>query len=418
LANYHIDTLANYETDILIIGAGPAGAATALFLGKLGIASMIVDRSTFPRDKVCGDALSGKVVEVLNKLDRNWTDELSTNEKMLGSWGVTFIAPNGKSLRVPFSTKKEKQTAPGFISKRIDFDDWLVQKVKNSKHTTLFEATEIRSYTRVNNKIIATVKDGKTFNTKLVIAADGAYSSFTKDIAGLKTEPEHNCFGLRAYYKNVQGLDEENFIELHFLNEILPGYFWIFPLPGGYANVGVGMRADKMNNKKINLKKAFESVLQNNPAIRERFSGAEQVGEVKLHGLPLGSKKRKLSGDNYMLCGDAALLIDPFTGEGIGNAMMSGMYAAAQAAQCLQADNFSASFINNYDKELYKRLWPELQLSYRMQQMVNFPSLFNFVVNKANTNKMLRETISCMFEDIDMRARLKSPSFYFKLLFQ
>ncbi len=173
-----------------------------------------------------------------------------------------------------------------------------------------------------------------------------------------------------------------------------------------------------MNNKKINLKKAFESVLQNNPAIRERFSGAEQVGEVKLHGLPLGSKKRKLSGDNYMLCGDAALLIDPFTGEGIGNAMMSGMYAAAQAAQCLQADNFSASFINNYDKELYKRLWPELQLSYRMQQMVNFPSLFNFVVNKANTNKMLRETISCMFEDIDMRARLKSPSFYFKLLFQ
>ena len=408
----------DFETDILIIGAGPAGAGAALFLAKMGISSFIVDRSTFPRDKVCGDALSGKVVEVLNKLDKGWAAELNQNEKMMDSWGVTFVAPNGKSLRVPFSTKKEKKTAPGFISKRIDFDYWLIEKVKSQKQITLFEATEIRNYSRTNLGIIATAKDGKTFSAKMVIAADGAYSSFTKDIAGLKTEPQHNCFGLRSYFKNVRGLDEENFIELHFLKEMLPGYFWIFPLPGGYANVGVGMRADKMNNKKINLKKAFESVLQSNPAIRERFAGAEQMGEVKLHGLPLGSKKRKLSGDNYMLCGDAALLIDPFTGEGIGNAMMSGMYAASQAVLCLKHNNFTAAFIHNYDRELYKRLWPELQLSYRMQQLVNFPSLFNIVVNKANTNKMLRETISCMFEDIDMRARLKSPSFYFKLLFQ
>ena len=214
-------------------------------------------------------------------------------------------------------------------------------------------------------------RDGKTFNAKLVIAADGAYSSFTKDIAGLKTEPEHNCFGLRAYYKNVKGppernghgLDLENFIELHFLPEILPGYFWIFPLPNGYANVGVGMRADKMNRKKVNLKKAFESVLENNPAIRTSFEGAEKVGEVKLHGLPLGSKRRELSGDNYMLCGDAALLIDPFTGEGIGNAMMSGMYAANQAAQCLQAGSFTADTLKAYDTGLYKRLWPKLLLS-------------------------------------------------------
>jgi flavin-dependent dehydrogenase len=179
----------------------------------------------------------------------------------------------------------------------------------------------------------------------------------------------------------------------------------------------VGMRADKMSSKKINLKKAFESVLENNPAIRGRFAGAEKIGEVKLHGLPLGSKKRELSGDNYLLCGDAAFLIDPFTGEGIGNAMLSGMYAAKQAALCVETGNYNAACLKNYDSEIYKRLWPELLLSYRMQQMVNFPSLFNFVVNKANSNKMLRETISCMFEDLDMRARLKSPSFYFKLLF-
>ena len=388
-----------------------------MFLVKKGITSIVVDKEKFPRDKICGDALSGKAVEVLNKLDKNFVEELNSNEKFIGSWGVTFVAPNGESLRVPFQTKKEKKVAPGFISKRIDFDNWLVEKVKSKKEVQLLEETEIREYRREDNCIIAESKDGKVFKAKIVIACDGAYSTFTKNIAGIKTEAEHNCFGLRAYYKNVKGLDKENFIELHFLKEFLPGYFWIFPLPNGYANIGVGMRADKMSEQKINLKKSFESILENNPVIKERFSSAEQIGDIKQFGLPLGSKKRKLSGDNYMLCGDAAMLIDPFTGEGIGNAMFSGLYAANQIEKCLQQNNFSANFMQQYDEALYKRLWSELLLSYRMQQLVNFPSLFNFVVRKANSNKLLSETISCMFEDLDMRARLKNPMFYFKLLF-
>ncbi len=409
--------MSSIPTDVLIIGAGPAGASAALFLAKKGIASVIVDKEKFPRDKICGDALSGKAVEVLNKLDKSLVEELTGNEKFLGSWGVTFVAPNGEALRVPFQTKKEKKNAPGFISKRIDFDNWLVEKAKSKKEIQLFEETEIREYRREDSCIVAESKDGKTFQAKIVIACDGAYSSFTKTIAGIKTEAEHNCFGLRAYYKNVKGLDAENFIELHFLKEFLPGYFWIFPLPNGYANVGVGMRADKMSAKKINLKKSFESILENNPVLRGRFAGAEKIGEVKLFGLPLGSRKRKLSGNNYILCGDAAMLIDPFTGEGIGNAMFSGYYAADQAERCIQQHNFSESFMKQYDEELYYRLWSELLLSYRMQQLVNFPSLFNFVVRKANSNKLLSETISCMFEDLDMRARLKDPRFYFKLLF-
>ena len=409
--------MSSIQTDVLIIGAGPAGASAALFLAKKGIASVIVDKEKFPRDKICGDALSGKAVEVLNKLDKSFVEEISSNGKFLGSYGVTFVAPNGEALRVPFQTKKEKKNAPGFISKRIDFDNWLIEKVRSKKEIQLFEETEIRDYRRENNGIIAEAKDGKIFRAKIMIACDGAYSSFTKNIAEIKTEAQHNCFGLRAYYKNVKGLDTENFIELHFLKEFLPGYFWIFPLPNGGANVGIGMRADKMSSKKVNLKKSFESILANNPVLRERFAVAEKIGELKLFGLPLGSKKRKLSGDNYVLCGDAAMLIDPFTGEGIGNAMFSGLYAANQAERCLRQNNFSANFMKQYDDELYGRLWSELLLSYRMQQLVNFPSLFNFVVRKANSNKLLSETISCMFEDLDVRARLKDPIFYFKLLF-
>jgi geranylgeranyl reductase family protein len=389
-----------------------------LFLAKQGIASTLVDKEKFPRDKICGDALSGKVVEVLKKLDANLLKELYSDGNFLGSYGVTFVAPNEQRLRVPF--KKEisaNSTPPGFIVKRIDFDNWLIEKVRQNPLITLLENTEIRKYEKVEDGILAHTKSDEVIHAKIVIAADGAYSTFAKTIAGIETEPAHNCFGLRSYYKNVSGLDHQNFIELHFVKDFLPGYFWIFPLPNGMANVGVGMRADKVHEKKINLKKAFEKLIQENPSISKRFAGAEQIGEVKLYGLPLGSKKRKLSGAHYLLTGDAGMLIDPFTGEGIGNAMMSGMLAAEQAGKALAANDFTERFMKQYDEAVYHRLWSELSLSYKMQQLVNFPWLFNYVVKKANTNKTLSETISVMFEDIDLRARLKNPIFYFKLLF-
>jgi len=402
----------------LISGAGPAGAATALFLAKKGIASTIVDKAVFPRDKICGDALSGKVVEVLRKLDENLIAEIEQSETAIGSWGVTFVAPNGKALRVPFTQHPEKRKhAPGFIAKRIDFDNFLVEKVKANPLISLLENVELRHFNKTENGIEATDKNENKYEAKLFIACDGAYSSFAKDVAGLHTEPQHNCFGLRAYYENVEGLDSENFIELHFIKDALPGYFWIFPLPNGAANVGIGMRADKVKDKSINLKKLFEDIIQNNPAISRRFTNARLVDGVKLFGLPLGSKKRNLSGDNYLLCGDAAMLIDPFTGEGIGNALFSGMFAAEQAAICLSQNDFSASCNKQYDEAVYHRLWHELLLSYRLQQLVNFPSLFNFVVNKANRSPHLRAAIMSMFEDLDLRAQLKNPLYYLRILF-
>ena len=158
-------------------------------------------------------------------------------------------------------------------------------------------------------------------------------------------------------------------------------------------------------------------LIAKDPVLKARFKNAKLEGDVKGFGLPLGSKKRPISGEGFMLVGDAASLIDPFTGEGIGNALYSGMFAAEQAARCLEANDFSAAFMQNYDHAAYQRMWSELKLSHRMQKLVNFPWLFNLVVNKARKNRTLSETISCMFEDLDMRERLKSPMFYFKILF-
>lgn len=404
---------------IVIAGAGPAGCAASLFLAKAGIAHLIVDKATFPRDKVCGDALSGKVVEVLKMLNPSMIEEMSANAPLyMGSHGVVFGAPNGKELPIPFrSTKNTDTTAPGFISKRWDFDHYLFQQLNHS-YADVRENTTLQRVERSNGKLILHLKAAQEYSLScdILIDAQGDRSVCNRDLAGMKKEEKHYCAGIRAYYKNVTGFHEGNFIELHFLEELLPGYFWIFPLPNGMANVGAGMLSKSVSDKKVNLREAMLKAIKENPRIKDRFAYAEPVGKIQGWGLPLGSKKRIISGANFLLTGDAASLIDPFTGEGIGNALYSGMLAAQMCEKAIQHNRFDAAFLKEYDEHIYNRLWDELQLSHTLQKLCKYPSLFNFVVNKAHKSKTLRETISCMFDDIDMRSQFSNPLFYLKMV--
>ncbi|MFD2512674.1 NAD(P)/FAD-dependent oxidoreductase [Pontibacter locisalis] len=411
-----------YKTDICILGAGPGGATTALHLAQKGISSLLIDKATFPRDKICGDALSGKVVNELRRISPELPELFSREQAVqVPSWGIHFISPGGQKLSVPFkyNYKPEEDAPAGYISKRIDFDNFLIEQVRLRPEIKLIEGADITRYERQRDgSFTLSDKEGKIqVEAKLLIVANGAQSAFTRHVAGLQQEPEHYCAGLRAYYKGVEGLDKDNFIELHFYKDFLPGYFWVFPLPNGFANVGVGMLSSAISSKKVNLKKEMLRMIETHPELQKRFGNAELIGDIKGYGLPLGSKKRSLSGDNYMLVGDAGALIDPFTGEGISNAMISGRWAAEQASNCLEQQDFSAAFMQAYDKAVYNRLWKELKLSRQMQKLLNYPWLFNQVANKATKNQALAETISCMFNDLDLRERLKQPSFYFKLLF-
>lgn len=409
------------STQILIIGAGPGGVATALQLAKQNISCTVVDKAVFPRDKICGDALSGKVVEVLKKIEPDLINELSLSPMQVGSWGVSFVAPNEKILRIPFKQQfnKLEEKPPGYISKRFDFDNFLFNALKKyADKIQVLENTDLVKFEKTVSGYKCFSKDEQTIiDARFIVAADGAQSRFARFTNDMKIEPKHYCAGIRAYYKNIEGMDTDNFIELHFIKDLLPGYFWIFPLPNGEANIGLGIRSDKISRQKLNLKNLLQEIITNHPVISKRFENAILIDEVKGFGLPLGSKKRNISGENYLLTGDAASLIDPFTGEGIGNAMMSGFFAAQHIEKCIAQNNFSAIFNKQYDAMVYKRLWSELRLSRTMQQLVTFPWLFNFVVNKAVNNTTLRETISAMFEDLDLRDRLRKPTFYLNLLF-
>ncbi len=402
------------ETDVCILGAGPAGATAALFLAKEGVECVMVDKARFPRDKVCGDALSGKVVDILDRIDPELAQRLALEETGLQSWGITLVAPNGESLMLPFP--KSQAGAPGYTAPRSDFDYILVKKAARNPSIRFLEGIEMDPRGSNGSGIELVDKRGSVhIKAMLTIVANGAHSSFSRRWAQIPKEMRHYGAGVTAYYENVGGFDSRGYVELHFLEPLLPGYFWVFPLPGGRANAGIYVRSDVVSRKKMNLKERLLSCIEDHPHLKHRFTHSRRVSRIRGFGLPLGSKTRRLSGDHYLLAGDAGHLIDPFTGEGIGNAMVSGMLAARQAIKCLELKDFSAQFLSSYDREIYEHMGQEFRISNWVQRLSSYPYLWNVVVRIANSDPRIQGLLSGMLGDTKLRNKLVDPLAYLKL---
>jgi len=411
----------HFITDVLIAGAGPGGASTSIFLAKEGIPHIIIDKAVFPRNKVCGDALSAKSVGMLKRMSPGWEHHfLGDTSRAIVSSGMQFIASDHTVLEIPFSMEATVvNDPPGFVSKRIDFDQQLLGLI-DSQYAQLLTGTLLECIETTKDGLLVTVNQNgsrKTIFTKLIVGAEGRNSMVAKKLAHHVIEEGHFSAGIRGYYHGVTDMHSRNFIELHFLKEVQPGYLWIFPLPNGLANVGVCMLSKSIAAKKANLKQLMQDAIDHHPVIKQRFTGAVIQGKIEGWGLPLGSKKRKLSGHRFLLTGDAASLIDPFTGEGIGNAMVSGLVAARIIKKAVQANDYSAGILHQYDRDLYKKLWAELKLSHYLQLLTSKPRLFNFIIGKAGRSKELRATISCMFENVAIRKKFTNPLFYLRILF-
>lgn len=410
----------NIKTSVVIIGCGPAGIAASIFLSKAAIPHVIIEKDTYPRDKICGDGCSGKTVYVLKKANPDWVTEIfQTPTRFLPSYGVKFVAPNNKFIDIPFSLdKSELAHPPGFTSRRWEFDQYLFSKI-NPQYATIYQNSKIATIDNEHNKVSFKNGEGNEIELtySMLIGADGDKGISRKHFLQDNEVSKTAFIGLRAYYTGVSDMHRENFIELHFLQNTLPGYFWIFPLPNGDANIGIGMDSELVRKKKINLREIMLKAIDENPNIKSRFLNAKLEDKIYGWGLPMGTSKAKVSGDGFMLTGDAASLIDPFTGEGIGNALYSGMLAAEAAVKAITANDFSAAFLQKeYGDVLFKKIGDELQLSYTMQKLVKYPWLFNMVVNKAYKSPELQNTLTSMFKDLNVKALLRKPSFYWKIL--
>ena len=400
--------------DVLIVGAGPAGTAAAISLGNKGVSVALLDKAEFPRDKTCGDALSVDVINQLEMLSPELIDNFNAFAEKTPSFGVQIFSPDGNHVDIPFIYQEKKRC--GFICKRFHFDNLLVQHAKTYANVRVIEGCDVNYVENKDNKINVHTTHGH-FTAKIGVGADGAHSIVEKNLVNLKLDKNHFSAGLRVYYEGVSQFHPENFIELHFFKGILPGYVWVFPLPDNKANVGIGMLSSVISKRKVNLKQVLTRVLESHPEFEERFKDATPLESMKGFGLPLGSKRRVLSGERFLLTGDAASLIDPFTGEGIGNAIRSGRVAASHILKSFQVNDFSQTFNMQYDTEIYRRMGKEFTLSRRLQQLCKYPSLFNYVVRKANANKHVHDLLVDALAHVEKKNTLIHPGFYYRLMF-
>ncbi len=405
----------NGAYDAIVVGAGPGGSTAAACMARAGMRVLLVDKSNFPRDKICGDAISGKSVDVLQRLDLI-DDVLAADQ--VGSWGVTFGAPTGDEAAIPFTKALDRPVPPGFVCAREVFDDLVLRKADACGAEVRLETT-VEDLIGTESGVRGVVFRHKGIKEKvyapIVVGADGAYSIVSRKLGIAQLDERHYSAGLRAYYRGVTGFHERNHVELHFLSEAIPGYFWIFPMAGGMANVGVGMLSAAVKKKKVKLKDLLQACIEH-PRFRDRFQDAEPVGSVRGWGLPLGSRPRTMYGEGWLLVGDAASLIDPFTGEGIGNAMISGEKAAKWSQLAHQAGRFDAKFLSGFDADVMRYLGGELRASHAMQRLINVQWLLSLVIRKASQSPRVADAISIMFDDEAERKKLLKPGFYLKLL--
>lgn len=404
--------------DIIIAGAGPAGLSTALSLAGTNLAIALVEKESFPRDKICGDALSASVMNVLKRLPDNIYQDFVNFPRKTPSYGIRFIAPDHTFVDVPFTLNESPDTpASGFICKRIDFDNFLFEKVQRYKNIRVFQNFKI-SHAQISNEGVI-ISDGKEeLKAKMVVGADGIHSVIGSSFSGNKLDHDHYSIAARAYFKNVKDLHPQGYIELHFFKDLLPGYFWIFPMQNDEVNVGLGMMFNQVRKSKQNLSKTLLELIERTPELKRRFGNATMTGKIGGYGLPLGPVNKILSGNRFLLTGDAASLIDPFSGEGIGNAMVSGEIAAQVIKEAFLKGDFSGDFLSTYNKIIERKIGKELKISQWIQQLASLPWLFNFVVGKARKNDDLKKILTKMYSNQEVKSQLVNPLFYIKLLFK
>lgn len=409
-----------YKSDVTIVGAGPAGLLASLWLSKYEVSHLLVDAQKFPRDKTCADVITSNVIRALNEIDKSILLQMSDQGILTPIYGTSLFSSDKKKLRLPFNWLDNQKNVPSCYSvKRELFDDFLMKMVEKSSFVDVITNCHINNTTYENQQYVLKTKTNDVFYTKLVIGATGSNSKLSTSLANIQKEDKHFAVGIRAYYKNV--VCEDNFCELFLDKTLMPGGVYIAPMSEEIYNVNLVMRKDVMKKNNINLEKKFYELLQTHPLLKAKFKNAVQLDSFKGGSLLLGTKERTICGSSFMLVGDAAGLIDLISANGIPQAMISGKLAALQAIECIQKNDFSATFMKNYQDKLYHKIKSDLSLGKTLSPFLSHSfinkfllSSLNFIGSKTATTKN-SSLVNLLYQENPVKT-LFSFSFYKSLL--
>jgi len=303
--------------DVLVVGAGPAGIAAALTLHTAGINVVVVDKAQFPRDKCCGDGLTTGALRIL--------DELGFDPITVPSWRVCNEAwlrsPSGREICLPLPSGLGQFAA---IAKRFEVDNAFVEHARNSG-VNIIDGHGFSSLSTHSDYLVADIENHESVRCNYLIAADGMWSPVRKSL-GLSSQGylgEWHAF--RQYASNVNGPARDR-LYVFFEPDLLPGYAWSFPLTDNRVNIGFGILRGG-NHTVQDMKQLWPEILAR-PHIR-RALGDDAVFEDRHSAWPIPARvtRATLGVGRVLFVGDAACVSDPLTGEGIGQALLSGVLA-------------------------------------------------------------------------------------------
>ena len=329
--------MSDQDADVVVVGAGPGGAATAHALAQAGLDVLLLEKTGFPREKVCGDGLTPRAVKSLVDMGV----DTSEANGFIRNHGLRILG-GGLRIELPWP---ELSTYPpyGLVRPRLDFDELLARHAQKAgarlqEHTTV-TGPLLDAAGRVVG-VTAKVGPEKTvtsYRAPLVVAADGNSARLAVGLGIEKRDDRPMGVAVRRYYESPRHDDDmlESWLELRTeTGELLPGYGWVFGVGDGTSNVGLGILNTTTAWQKTDYKDLLKRWTSAMPG-EWQFDEEHATGPVRGGALPMGFSRTPHYSRGVLLVGDAAGAVNPFNGEGIAYAMESGLLAAEVAVQAL-----------------------------------------------------------------------------------
>jgi geranylgeranyl reductase family protein len=321
--------------DLLVIGGGPAGSATAYWAARVGLDVVFVEKKTFPRDKTCGDGLTPRAVHQLSEM--GLAKRLESNHRF---GGLRTIA-HGRTMELRWP---DHPTYPnhGYVVKRAELDTFVAENAVAAGAKLLAGTAATAPIMDGPVVLGAKLKDSTTGETsevraRFVVIADGANSRFGRSVGTTRNREMPQGMAIRTYFESPR--HDDPFIEsaLDFRDRngnSLPGYGWIFPVGDGTINVGVGLLSTFRDWKDVNTSHLMTEFAHSLPDHWQ--IDPENPTQAPTGGrLPMGGSVGPKAGANWLSVGDAAGSINPFNGEGIDYAYETGRMAAELVAEAV-----------------------------------------------------------------------------------
>jgi menaquinone-9 beta-reductase len=370
--------------DATVIGAGPAGSICALHLARSGHRVLLVERQRFPRDKACGDLLIPDSLAALRRA--GVYDRVRRVARPLP--GATVSSPS----RIEWPVEGEFLTL-----RRRELDAVLAESA------AVAGATVVRGTAQgVENEergVRVNFREGRSVESRVGVVATGADVSLLEPL-GMIERKAPSAVALRAYLSSASGPER---LLISFDRSIVPGYGWIFPLPGGEYNVGVGTLFEQKPEDRPNLKALLDRFLMQFPEARTMMDGGARVGEMRGARLRCGLTGTRAFREGRLLAiGEAIGSTYPFTGEGIGKAMETGELAARAIGAALSKDDVGE--LAEYPRGVEAELSPRYGGYHAAQAWCSFPILNDLLAWRVGRSGYLqRKAAEMVAESSDPR---------------